>query len=373
MKFAIFTLVEHKEKEGRYYGYAPYISEMNMWTNYVDEVIVVGVKSKTKTLTAIDAPYNHPKVDFIEVPKFNVKTLKGLLMTLLIFPKIMMIMIKVMMRADHLHFRSPSNVAAMAALIQICFPRKKKTVKYAGNWDPKSSQPLGYKFQKFMFRNTWLTKNMKVLVYGKWPKQTKNVVPFITATYTNDERVPFKNKVYKDILKFVFIGSLVIGKRPMYAIEIIEALLSKGVNCQLHMYGDGNLKLELQNYVHEKKLEDKIFIYGNQSKAIVKHAVQNAHFTILPSKSEGWPKAIAEGMFFGAIPISTRISCLEWMLGEGQRGILIDTNLESAVEEIFKTLTEADLHEMSKKALDWAQQYTIERFNFEIKKVLEVQ
>lgn len=372
MRFAIFTLVEHKEKDGVYYGYAPYISEMNMWTNYADEVVVVGLRSKSKTLTPIDAPYNHPKVDFVEVPNFNIKTLKGVLRTLMIYPRVALQMIKVMRSADHLHFRCPSNVSAMAALIQICFPAKKKTVKYAGNWRPKSKQPIGYRFQKFIFRNTWLTKNMKVLVYGEWPNQTKNVVPFMSATYTNAERIPFEKKNYDSILNFVFIGSLVIGKRPMYTIEIIEALIKKGVNCELHMYGDGNLKAELQDYVHAKNLDDKIFIYGNQSKIVIKDAVQKAHFTILPSKSEGWPKAIAEGMFFGAIPISTRISCLEWILGEGQRGILIDTDLETAVEEIFKTLNEADLHEMSKKALDWAQQYTLDRLNLEMKKALEI-
>ena len=44
---------------------------------------------------------------------------------------------------------------------------------------------------------------------------------------------------------------------------------------------------------------------------------------ILPSKSEGWPKAIAEGMFFGCIPIATPVSCVPWMLADGSRGILV--------------------------------------------------
>jgi hypothetical protein len=63
---------------------------------------------------------------------------------------------------------------------------------------------------------------------------------------------------------------------------------------------------------------------------------------------------------------------LEWILGEGQRGILIDTNLEDAVKEIMKALNEADLHDMSKKALDWAQQYTLERLNLEMQKTLDL-
>ena len=372
MKFAIFTSVEHKEKEGLFYGYAPYISEINMWTTYADEIIVVGLKSKSKVLTPIDKAYNHPKVSFVEVPSFNIKSLGALLRTMLIFPKSAYKMFKVMKAADHFHFRCPCNVSAMASVVQILFPSKKKTVKYAGNWRPRSNQPIGYRFQKRVFSNTFLSRNIKVLVYGEWPNQTKNVVPFMSATYTNAERIPFEKKNYDGVLNFVFIGSLVIGKRPMYTIEIIETLINNGVNCELHMYGDGVLKAELQDYVKTKQLENKIFIYGNQSKAVIKDAVQNAHFTILPSKSEGWPKAIAEGMFYGAIPISTRISCLEWILGEGQRGILIDTNLEDAVKEIMKALNEANLHDMSKEALDWAQQYTLERLNLEMQKTLDL-
>ena len=46
-------------------------------------------------------------------------------------------------------------------------------------------------------------------------------------------------------------------------------------------------------------------------------------------KSEGYLKAIAEGMFWGTIPIATRVSCLEYMLDKGNRGILLNLNLRT--------------------------------------------
>jgi glycosyltransferase involved in cell wall biosynthesis len=98
----------------------------------------------------------------------------------------------------------------------------------------------------------------------------------------------------------------------------------------------------------------------------------DAHFTILPSKSEGWPKAIAEGMFFGAIPISTKISCLPWILDFGKRGILIEPSVDSAVNTIIDSLEKGDLHlnQLSKKALEWSQQYTVDRLESEISKLV---
>ena len=93
----------------------------------------------------------------------------------------------------------------------------------------------------------------------------------------------------------------------------------------------------------------------------------------MPSKSEGWPKAIAEGMFFGAIPISTRISCLPWILDDGKRGILIDSDLNNAVIAIVEDLNKGDayLNTMSKNAQDWSQEYTVDRLEHEIEKVVK--
>lgn len=370
-KFLVITYAPTIEKDNELCSYPPYVNEMEMWFEKVDEVRIISPFYYPEDVFL--KPFkNSERIKRYHVPFVSFSNLKNTLLSLLYYPYIMLQLFRAMFWANHIHFRCPGSIPLVASLVQIGFPFTKKTVKYAGNWDPKSKQPLSYRIQKAILRNPYLSKNIKVLVYGEWPNQTKNVVPFMSATYTNDERIPYTKKDYKGILKFVFIGSLVVGKRPLYTIQIIEALLQQGVSCELHMYGDGNLKETVERYVNSKELADKVFVYGNQDKEVIKTAVQNAHFTILPSKSEGWPKAIAEGMFFGAIPISTRISCLEWILGQGARGILIDTDLESAVKEIMKALNEADLHSMSKEALDWAQQYTLDRLNLEMKKALEI-
>jgi hypothetical protein len=47
---------------------------------------------------------------------------------------------------------------------------------------------------------------------------------------------------------------------------------------------------------------------------------------LLPSDSEGWPK-IAEGMFWGCVPIATAVSCVPYMLDYGKEDLL-DLDLE---------------------------------------------
>ncbi len=41
MRFAVFTNVQHNERQGNFYAYAPYIREMKIWLRHVEEVEVV--------------------------------------------------------------------------------------------------------------------------------------------------------------------------------------------------------------------------------------------------------------------------------------------------------------------------------------------
>jgi glycosyltransferase involved in cell wall biosynthesis len=371
MKLAIITIVKHTYHEKKHYGYAPYVREMNLWGRYVDELIVVGPKNETNVVDAIDTYYDHEQVQFISVPNFNILDFWQSLRAVFVVPIIFLRCCYTMYHADHIHLRCPGNISLVACVAQIFFPRKKKSTKYAGNWDPDSKQPWSYRLQQAILRNTILTRNMQVLVYGEWPNETSNIHPFISATYYEREKVPFKKRDYNKSLQFVFAGALVVGKRPLLTIQIIEALNNKGISSVLHLFGDGPLMPELQAYLKDHQLESKIILYGNRDKSEVKAALMNAHFNILPSKSEGWPKAVAEGMFFGCIPVATSVSCVAWMLGEGTRGILIESDLEQAVSKIIETLTHQDLDAMAKAALDWSQQYTFDRLEADIKAVLE--
>ncbi|MCB0425598.1 MAG: glycosyltransferase, partial [Mangrovimonas sp.] len=120
----------------------------------------------------------------------------------------------------------------------------------------------------------------------------------------------------------------------------------------------------------EKQLEGQVLLLGNRERDEVRDAYMDAHFNILPSKSEGWPKAVAEGMFFGCVPIATSVSCVDWMLDYGSRGIVIKPELDSAVETIVEHL-ETNLTTMARLALEWSQLYTFDRLETDIKKVLD--
>ncbi len=371
MTFTIITHVPHKIEQNQYFAYSPYVREMNIWAKFVDNLILVAPKTTTNK-TAIDSNYEHQKIEFIEIKSFDFLNLKALFDAVFKIPKICFQIFKAMQTANHIHLRCPGNIGLLACFVQILFPNKPKTAKYAGNWDPNSKQPISYQLQKWLLSNTFLTRNMQVLVYGEWQNQSKNIKPFFTATYSESDKLPLKKLSLNEKINFVFVGTLSVGKNPLYAIQLVENLFSKRFNVQLTIFGEGNQRTILEDYIYKNNLKKIVTLHGNQSKEIVKKAYQGSHFVILPSKSEGWPKAIAEGMFWGCIPVATRVSCVPFMLDFGKQGILLDNNLEKDASQIESIIEDKNHFEnIREKASNWSRKYTIDVFENEIYKLLK--
>ncbi|TDN89170.1 glycosyltransferase involved in cell wall biosynthesis [Salegentibacter sp. 24] len=423
MRFAVFTHVIHKQLADRLYAYSPYVREMNLWFKNVKEVeIIAPALQMAKKKHSSDEPYKHSNIVFIKIPSFHLLNFPAVLDAVIKIPFIFFKIVGAMRRADHLHLRCPGNIGLLAAISQIFFPKKPKTVKYAGNWDPKAKQPWTYKLQRKILSNTFLSRNIKVLVYGNWTNQSTNILPFFTASFSEKERESTV-KNFKPPYKFIFTGNLVKGKGIFKAIKLIETLKNRGLKSELEIYGDGILKDSIHEYIQRKNFQNVIELKGRKSLEELKEAYKKAHFVILLSKSEGWPKTIAEGMWYGCIPIASAVSCVPWMLNappipvEGpsliipaKRGILLsnrllyklqdngqfkwfqndargipedrartgfsqspeDTSREeidlSAVVKILKH--SENLREMSRAGQEISQQYTLERFEAEIKKLL---
>lgn len=369
MRFAVITHVAHIQKDKQWLAYAPYVREMNIWFKLVDEVEVVAPKGYREQ-SKIDLSYRHPDLEFTKIPAIQFTSIKNILVSTFKLPYILFTILKACRKADHIHLRCPGNIGLLGCFAQIFFPNKPKTAKYAGNWDPNSKQPMSYRLQKWILSNTVLTKNMQVLVYGHWPSQSRNIRPFFTATYFNDDKTEIIHKDFTKSLNMVFVGSLVKGKQPLFAVKLVEMLNNKGRDIKLDIYGDGVLKEDMINYVKEHDLVDKVTWHGNVDKHTLKQAYKKGHFVILPSKSEGWPKALAEGMFFGAIPIATKVSCVPWMLDQGRRGILIQNDLNEATKYVDDILKNGNLQAMSVASQQWSQQYTMDSFEESIKSLL---
>lgn len=370
MKFTIITHVSHIHLQDQYFAYSPYVNEMNIWTKYIDELIIVAPLQKISK-SAIDSSYDHKNIQFVTIQEISLLGPLQVVKAIVRIPLISWKIYKSMCQADHIHLRCPGNIGLLGCFVQILFPNKNKTAKYAGNWDPKAKQPWSYRLQKWILSNTFLTRNMQVLVYGEWENQSKNIKPFFTATYSESEKKIFIKKSLDSMVYFVFVGALVKGKNPLYAIQLVEKLFRKGYSVHLDLYGEGVERASLEHYILDSNLNQIVKLKGNQPKDILKEAYQKSHFVILPSQSEGWPKAVAEGMFWGCVPVATPVSCVPFMLDFGNRGVLLQLDFENDMQQLETLLqNKLEFTFKSQKANEWSTTYTLDVFEAEIKKML---
>lgn len=368
MRILVISSAPIIEKNRLLYGYPPLVNEMELWIQNFESVCVIAPDSYPSKFDV--SSFTRKDIKFIPVSFLQFDTPNSILRSVQKFPAIFFKIYKEIKRTDHIHIRCPGNISLLGCIVQIFFPKKKKTVKYAGNWDPNSKQPLSYRFQKWLLSNKYLSRNIKVLVYGDWPDQSANILPFFTASYSQKEILK-ASRVYDQNLKFLYVGSLSEGKQPDFAIKLVERILKNGISAELRIYGSGVLFQDLQDYVEISGLSDSISILGFKNVAELKQSYLDSHFLLLPSKSEGWPKVVAEAMFFGCIPIVTAVSCVPWMLGHGSRGILIPDDVDAAAKNVLTILSKpSELEEMSDRAQNWSKEYTLEKFEREIKGLL---
>ena len=158
----------------------------------------------------------------------------------------------------------------------------------------------------------------------------------------------------------------------MFCLQVASLLEKEGIDFKVVMVGEGRERKVLEKYIVKNNISQRVEFKGNVPQKEVMNELIQAHFLLFASKSEGWPKAVAEAMWWGCIPITTLVSCVPFMLGNGIRGELIEiVDDKKVVTIIQKYLTDPDRFiKKSKSAMDWSRQYNMERFETEIKELL---
>jgi glycosyltransferase involved in cell wall biosynthesis len=372
-KFLVVSGAALKLKDGQFYGYAPYIKELNIWLKHVNNVVIACPLDQTAP-SQLDMLVAHNNIKTVFLPTFSTIGIKQVLKAAFWSPIIMARLFILMLSADIIHLRSPSNIGMLGAIVQIFLPWKRKIVKYAGNWDWNTPQAVSFRLQQVIYRSTFWSKNMTTLVYGAWPDRTKNILPFFTATYKQSdiEDSPVRSLSKKDPINLLFVGSLLAGKKPLISSEAVKILKENGLDVKLHYFGEGPERKNIEHFIEKHQLQNEIVLNGNRSPAEVKEAFKESHFLVFISRSEGWPKVVAESMFWGCYPITTRVSMVPEMLGDGLRGSLVDAAPKAVADAILDLVNRPDLYrDRCQSAMVWSREFTLERFEQEISKMLQ--
>lgn len=124
----------------------------------------------------------------------------------------------------------------------------------------------------------------------------------------------------------ILVGRLIRGKRPELVIEAVRTLRDYGIKFKLLILGDGLLRKPLEQLVRNYGFENDIKFLGHIENPY--DLIQKAQLLVLPSESEGIPRAALEALFFGVPCVLRNVDANAELIHQGVNGYLFDSDQE---------------------------------------------
>jgi len=144
----------------------------------------------------------------------------------------------------------------------------------------------------------------------------------------------YKEKTESDQLRLLWCGRFCDFKQPQKAIEILKKLKLKGVNCQLTMLGDGELRNSVEKQVFDNDLQDSVTFTGWQDQQqIFDYMSQSDLFLMTSHIGEGWGVVVNEALSHGCtVMANEELGSASVLIKNKQTGILY--NDQSLADEV---------------------------------------
>jgi colanic acid/amylovoran biosynthesis glycosyltransferase len=138
--------------------------------------------------------------------------------------------------------------------------------------------------------------------------------------------------------RMVCVGRLCEQKGQLLLIESAKALNDLGINFELILAGDGELRSPIEKLIEQYQLGEKVIITGWISSAKVRDYLLSAQALVLPSFAEGLPVVIMEAMSLRRPVISTYIAGIPELIEHNKHGWLIPAGSVTALTEAMQRL-----------------------------------
>lgn len=356
MRLAILSNVIHYRHAGGLYAYAPYAREIDIWADLFQDV-TIAAPCRTSEPPGFAVPFARRNISIVPQREAGGDSIRGKLGLALAMPSILAGLCRTMLRADAVHVRCPGSFGLLGALLAPVLARY-RVAKYAGQWSGFPGEPWSVRLQRAVLSSRWW--NAPVTVYGSRPGLPRHVVPFFTSIMTDDQvaraRACAAVKRFHDPLRVLFVGRLSAAKN---ADVLLCAAARVPVACTI--VGEGPERPRLEALARELGIGDRVHFAGGVEFERVLDFYENSDLLVLASETEGWPKAIAEGMAFGLVCVGSDRGLVPEMLGDGRGFVIPPRNVEALASLLARIVADPGiLYPVSAGAAAWAQQYSLD-------------
>lgn len=144
--------------------------------------------------------------------------------------------------------------------------------------------------------------------------------------------------------KIVAVGRLTKQKNHKMLVDAFESIHKVYPECELYIYGEGELRDDLQLQIDELHISDAVYLKGNVLN--VHEQIADATMFVLSSDYEGLSNALLEAMMMGIPCISTNCAGAEEYIVTEESGIIIPIGDKNAlIKAMFSYLNDSHLRE----------------------------
>ncbi len=254
--------------------------------------------------------------------------------------------------ASHVHAHFGTNSAEVVMLARVLGgPSYSFTVHGPEEFDKPEFLRIGEKVERAVFvaaiSSFCRSQLFRWINYADWPKVHVVHCGLEPAFYdVHAAPIPKASRL-------VCVGRLSKEKGQMLLLDAVSHLARKGINLELVLAGDGDMRHELESLIVLYNLQDRVRITGWISSEQVREEILAARALVLPSFAEGLPVVIMEAMALCRPVLTTYVAGIPELVRPGVDGWLFPAGdveeLMAALEEFLATPVET-LERMGKAA-----------------------
>lgn len=344
----------------------------SMWAEYLevfDKVFVIARVKKQTTFNPITKGYKiteNPNIIFIPLTDY-----KGLYEGIKYLPTTISSVVKSVKQSQSNLLRLPgliSNIAGVSAILM----NKNIAVQLVGDPYDVFSSGVGGKYApviKIVFTNLtkYICKNAAVTSYvtqytlqKKYP-YSRNAVN-ISYSDVNLEPSVFKEKnirkdnlIEKEVINFLMVGSLEQRYKGFDIALRAISQLKTNKKFTINIVGEGIYLEELKELVRELNLSEVVNFCGKVSHEEVLRLMVLCDIFLMPSRTEGLPRALIEAMAMGAPAIGSNVGGIPELLDKNF--IFENENYTQLSKIIDDVINSSDIEKISQKNMQEASKF----------------
>ncbi|ELY78502.1 glycosyltransferase [Natrinema gari] len=140
----------------------------------------------------------------------------------------------------------------------------------------------------------------------------------------------------------VFVGRFATVKGIHDILGALPRLVASKPDIRIELIGDGDLSDEVAAFVDRHGLSENVTCPGWVDHDDLPARLDDARTLLLPSRSEGVPKALLEAMACGTVPVAAAVGGIPDLVDDGSNGFLLRDTDPAAIERTVTTVLERD-------------------------------